>query len=113
MTTKKEREILEAKQELLKTLKPGDTLYTKVNHVSRSGMMRHIDVYVMRDNSPQWLTYWVSKLLQWPLAKHDNGIKVSGCGMDMGFHLVYSTSYSLFHDQDIDRPGYALKQRWL
>jgi hypothetical protein len=32
---------------------------------------------------------------------------VQGCGMDMGFHVVYSLSQTLFND------GYALKQRWL
>jgi len=32
---------------------------------------------------------------------------VTGCGMDMGFHLVNSLAYILFGD------GYALDQRWL
>ena len=109
---KKEKDRVEAKEELLKTLKPGDTVYTVLRHVSRSGMLRHIDVYTLKDNKPVWLTYWVSKLLDYKLAKYDNGLKVSGCGMDMGFHVVYSLSYSLFHETH-DRPGYVLNHRWL
>ena len=38
----------------------------------------------------------------------DNGaIFVKGCGMDMGFHVIYSLSQTLFND------GYAIKQRWI
>jgi hypothetical protein len=36
-----------------------------------------------------------------------NGIRVGGCGMDMGFHLVYTLSRALFDD------GYYVKHEWL
>jgi hypothetical protein len=36
-----------------------------------------------------------------------NGIKVGGCGMDMGFHVIYNISKTLFND------GYAIKHQWL
>jgi hypothetical protein len=41
------------------------------------------------------------------LNKNGNGLVVGGCGMDMGFHAVYTLSRILYND------GYALKQRWL
>ena len=42
--------ILAALDELRAMLKPGDIIYTTLNHVSRSGMMRVFDVRVMRNN---------------------------------------------------------------
>jgi hypothetical protein len=35
------------------------------------------------------------------------GWVVSGCGMDMGFHLVYSIAQ--FYNDD----GYSVRQRWI
>lgn len=87
-------------------LKPGDIIYTILNHVSRSGMQREITLVHIVDNEPQYLSYQAAKVLDWPLGK-ESSIKVRGAGMDMGFHTVYSLSQALFGD------GYALKQRWL
>ncbi len=50
-------------------------IYTVLNHVSMSGMMRKISAYVMHKGEPHCIAYQV---------------RVSGCGMDMGFHLAYS-----------------------
>lgn len=50
--------------------------------------------------------YAVSTVLGWARGKRD-GIRVSGCGMDMGFHLVYNLSLVLYGSGD------ALKQRWI
>lgn len=92
--------------ELKELVKPGDTVYTLLRHTSSSGMSRAIDLYVMRDNSPQRISYTAAKLLEGYDNKHD-ACKASGCGMDMGFHLVYNLSTTLFSD------GYALNQRWM
>ena len=71
-------------KELKDHLKPGDTVYTKLNHVSRSGMSRSIEVLIFRDNKPLNLTYDVSQLLDYKIDKnHGYGLKVGGCGMDM------------------------------
>jgi hypothetical protein len=35
-----------------------------------------------------------------------NAVVVSGCGMDMGFHLVYELSHALYGDQRV-------KQEWI
>jgi hypothetical protein len=82
----------------LKTqLSPGDTVYCVLRHVSRSGMMRHIDFYKMTDDGPQWLSPNVAEALDYPTS--DSGaLKVGGCGMDMGFHVVYTLSRTLFRD---------------
>ena len=80
---------------LRKRLKPGDTVYTVLRHVSASGMSRRIDLYVIRGNRPEFLTGWVGKVLGYTHHK-DGGLLVGGCGMDMGFHLVHSLGYALW-----------------
>jgi hypothetical protein len=100
--------------ETLKNLvKPGDTIYTILRHVSSSGMSRVIDVVLIQDNKPTNIAYSVSKALDWPIDKNYDGIKVGGCGMDMGFHLVYTLSRKLFKDDMTTDAGYALKQDWI
>jgi hypothetical protein len=82
----------ESRNELLEILKPGDTVFCILRHVSRSGMQREISLFTegMRD-----ITYHASIVLQDRIGKRD-GIVVGGCGMDMGFALVYNLSRCLF-----------------
>lgn len=86
----------EALTELRKHLKPGDVVYTTVTHTSSSGMMRVIRPFIVRKGEPWDISYLVGPALG--LRQHDRyyGLKVSGCGMDMGFWLVYELSHSLF-----------------
>lgn len=83
-------------------LKPGDTVYTVLRHVSRSGMSRNIDLYYMRDDAPQWISAYVGHAIGSPQSRKNwersQGLTVGGCGMDMGFHLVYNLGRVLFRD---------------
>ena len=81
---------------LRKMLKPGDTVHTILDSVSRSGMSRDIRVVVLRDGAPLHPNWSVSVLLDYPRAKRGDGMRVGGCGMDMGFHIVHSLGYVLF-----------------
>ena len=83
--------------EQLRDLKPGDTVYTVLRHVSRSGMYRAIDLYTMRDNQPRRISWSAAALCEGYDDRHE-AARASGCGMDMGFHLVYNLSWRLFHD---------------
>ncbi len=96
-------------------IRKGETLYTTVGHVSRSGMMRTISVFLIRKNSPINITYWSAKILERSMNKNHDGMNVYGCGMDMGFEVVYTLSYKLFkHDKKVKNDaGYVLKQRWM
>lgn len=99
-----------AKKSLLNILKAGDTVYTVLRHVSASGMSRRIDLYTFQDNKPVYLSgYFAMMQGEEPPA---NGYKVGGCGMDMGFHLVYSLSSMLFGSEK-PRSGYELRHEWL
>ncbi len=103
--TQREREQSEAIVYLREWIKPGDTVYTKVDRVSRSGMSRVISAYVIRDNQPQWISYNVARALGWGFDDKQEGVKVGGCGMDMGFHLVYELSYVLFPKYECMAPA--------
>ena len=74
-----------------------DTVYGIVRHVSASGMSRDIDLYIIADNRPVYLTEYASTILDYPMAKN-RGMKVGGCGMDMVFHCVSSLAYAIGHD---------------
>lgn len=129
----------EAIKELKKYLKQGDTVYTILRHVSSSGMSRVIDCKVAnKDKSISHIGYLVANALDYKYDSKKEGIRVGGCGMDMGFHIVSGLAYTLSKDQakclgkgkcksndhangDHDYTkgnthadaGYQLSQRWL
>lgn len=91
--SKAERE--EALATLRKLLEPGDTVYTKLNHVSRSGMSRSITPMLLTADGPRYLAWSTCVLFGQSRDKYD-GVRMDGCGMDMGFALVYNLSYYLY-----------------
>lgn len=117
-----QKEIEESRAYLLKFLKPGSQVLTVLRNVSRSGMSRRIDLYTIHRDEMVYLSHAAAVVMGDP--RPDDGIKVSGCGMDMGFHLVYNLGATLWpkgtakpHGTRNGEPdsdgGYALKQRWL
>ena len=111
---KSEQEKIEAIEKLRELLKPGDTVYTILTHVSRSGMSRSIKPIIFRDSRPYDLTYLVCKSKEGTFDRNNGGVKVGGCGMDMGFNLVYNLSYRLFSkDTGVSDGGYALRREWI
>ena len=130
MKGKSEQE--EARERLLKVLKPGDTVHTILRHVSRSGMQREISIITRGFLD---LDYDASRLLGLRIGKR-GGLIVGGCGMDMGFHLIYELANMLwpngfecigrncpandhtnYAEDDVPQfhksGGYALRQIWL
>ena len=94
-------------------VKPGTKVYTIMRHVSSSGMSRNISLVIANGDEVMDITYYAAHALGDKLieSKGHRAIRVNGCGMDMGFHLVYNLSSVLFTGQD--RAGYVLKQGWL
>jgi hypothetical protein len=88
----------EAIGDLRKLLKPCDKVYTKLIHVSKSGMMRVMDCYVIRNNEPLRISWSAAKASGFTYNIKYEGVRVDGCGMDEGFNLVYSLSRALFPD---------------
>lgn len=98
MTTK-QQERAEAIEFLSKHCKPGTRVYTSVTHVARSGMSRSIKVFVVdRTKEIMDISGWVGRAIDEPRDHKNGGVKVSGCGMDMGFHIVYNLGRVLFPD---------------
>jgi hypothetical protein len=138
---KSDAEKTEAIERLLQAVEPGDTVYTIARHVSRSGMQREISLVAIdrsvivlpvesRDGIAMigrealtTIDHWVARALGYRIGKH-GGIVVGGCGMDMGFHLVYNLGRTLWpngtskpHGRRNGQPdsegGYALNHGWL
>lgn len=95
MSKQSEAQRSEALEHLRSWLKPGDTIYTILRHVSRSGMQREISLYAMIDGRMQWLDGVARHVLGMRIGRHE-GLIVGGCGMDMGFHLVYNLAVALW-----------------
>lgn len=89
-------DIADATKRLTEWLKPGDTVYTVVKKVSASGMSRHISCYIVRKGEIYDITYYVGVLLGERRSPDTEGLVISGCGMDMGFHTVHALSHRLF-----------------
>lgn len=138
-TQKAERERLKAEAilKLREMLPPGSTVKTILRHVSRSGMMRSISPMIDGEDY-SWL---VGRALDMRFDQKNGGLRIGGCGMDMGFALVYNLSQVLYpkgfscigEDGPLGRcpsndhsngdrdytphmhgsGGYALRHRWL
>lgn len=125
-----EDDTLLVKAELRKILKPGDRIYTILRHVSSSGMSRRISVIAIGENAkPYSLDWYIEKLGIYKRDNKKDGLRVNGCGMDMGSAVTYSLGRSLFpkgfklakdqYGRNGDKSGYdndggyAFKHEWL
>lgn len=102
--TRQQTERQEAIEKLKEWVKPGDTVYTILDNVSRSGMSRAIRVVLMDckdgrpvDLHPNWLVGKALGLRHWKRnGREQDALVVGGCGMDMGFALVNDLSQVLY-----------------
>jgi len=119
LTQKKEY----ARKVLLEWLKPGDTVKTVVRNCSRSGMSRAITLIAPNCEN---IDYYAATVMGSKVDDNNGGIKIGGCGMDMGFALVYELGRALWPDGDgkyirerngnkgpEKDGGYLLNHRWL
>lgn len=105
--------------QLREWIKPGDTVYTVLDHVSSSGMSRAIRVVIPYHKHaglnpaggsiipagndlidfihPNWAIGKALDLRHYKRnGREQDALVVGGCGMDMGFHLVHELSYTLY-----------------
>lgn len=128
MTKAATKERAEAIAKLREWVKPGDKVYTILRQTSRSGMSRHISTLIVDKASGDAfeISGYVAKAIERRRAD-DGGIVAQGCGMDMGFEVVYNLSRVLFPEgfkvegrgrngdtSGWDKDGgYALRHVWL
>lgn len=91
-----EKERAEAIARLHEELKPGDTINCILRRRSASGMSRHISFVIAVEGGVRDITWLVARALKERINRDTGGIVVSGCGMDMGFHVVYNLGYVMF-----------------
>lgn len=105
MTTA-EKDKAEAREELRKRLHPGQEILCVLRHVSRSGMQRVIDLKILEEGELRGIGWTAARALGDRYDTKREGIVVGGCGMDMGFHLVYSLASVIWRDGfDCINPG--------
>lgn len=102
---------------LHKIIKPDETVHCLVKYVSQSGMSRRISFFVVLDNKRiQCIDWYIAQLTGFKRhAKHE-GLVIGGCGMDMGFHVVYTLSRAMFYNDpayEKSDAGYVIKHSWL
>lgn len=114
---------------ILHIRKTRPTIYCILRHVSASGMSRRISFFMIKNNKPFHLDYLISQVTNYKRDRDHSGLRVGGCGMDMGFAVVYDFSHCIFptgfkyrksehhRNGDISKRdkdgGYALEQRWM
>lgn len=86
----------QARDKLRKMLPPGTTVYCTLRHVSRSGMNRLISLAVVDDGRLVDISYRVAEATGDSYDHNKGAIRVGGCGMDMGFALVYNLGRALY-----------------
>lgn len=86
--------------------------YSRINTVSRSGMSRTIDFFMAIGAGEMVnINYYISKTCGYSRNK-DGAIRVSGCGMDMGFAVIYDLGRVLYK-QNGSNPGYKITNTWI
>ncbi len=86
---------------LRELLPPGSIVRTILRHVSRSGMNRRVRLVICADGDTKDISWIVAHALGDPIKNRagwvqDVGIEVGGCGMDVGFELVYNLGRVLY-----------------
>lgn len=109
MATKAEREAekVDAREWFATHCPPGSTVYTILDHVSRSGMLRRVRVVVPvsmnghgvdffhPNHSAAILTGYRQEARD---AHRGDGLRVGGCGFDAGFEVVSSIAHAVYPD---------------
>lgn len=90
---RKEERKAEAIALLRRLLPPGGKVWAQVTHVSRSGMMKRVQVMIIIDGDICDVTGIVANALG--DSRNDDGIRVGGCGFDAAFDVVHRLSYVL------------------
>lgn len=98
--------------DLLDTGADRPTIYTILRSKSASGMSREISLKVVKGGEIYDLTYSAGILLDMRLTRSShNALRVNGCGMDMGFSVVYNLASVLFSGEE--RAGYKIRHQWI
>lgn len=109
---------LQVQDRLAAHIAHGTTIYCLLRSEARSGMSREISIFVAKNRDDSLggaylldITYNVSIALGMRIGKK-RGIVVPGCGMDMGFHLVYEL-WNVLWPEDSKKGEELLQRVWI
>jgi len=108
---------------LREMIQPNQTVYCVLRRVSKSGMSRDISLFIVIDGELRNIDVLAADACGIKLSKN-SGIVMGGCGMDMGFALVYNLGCAIWpdgtpephgtrNDQPDNAGGYSLKHEWI
>lgn len=83
-------------------------VYCSIGSVAKSGMSRRIKLYVVVNGDIIRISHLVAKILESNF--NDDGVRINGCGMDMGFAMVDHLEWKI---NSILGSVFKLKQEWL
>jgi len=111
---KDDKERAKAESELKELIEKADRkIYQIVTKVSNSGMHRWIKNMIVIENEIMSIDWHICRVLP-RVSYSEYGVGISGCGMDMGFKLVYSLVLMLFPNEPKNpNGGYAIKHVWI
>ena len=95
--TKQQQQAERAKalEYLREYLKPGDTVYTVLRHVSRSGLSRSISpIVILAGGKPYDVAHLAARVFGLPFDRDNGGVKTTSDGHS----LVYELSYALWRE---------------
>ncbi len=113
----------QVRAELLERVKPAQKVYCNLKSVSASGMQRRIELFIVENGEICNISFAAS-IVTGRKFSDKGGIVCNGCGMDMGFDLVYSLGSALWptgtpaphgkrNGEEDSAGGYALRSAWL
>lgn len=116
--TKAEQE--DAIKRLREFLPEGSTVHLSLSKVSRSGMSRVIRCLIIDGDDTRDISWLVAIVLGMThVGGMMGGVRIGGCGMDMGLALVDSLSYKLY-DVTLDQTpehqpatGKGIRYNWM
>lgn len=109
--------------QLREMIEPGQKVFCVLRHVSTSGMSRRISFFIVADGEMRNIDNLTADAIDYKNSDK-GGLIVGGCGMDMGFSVVYSLGHALWpngtpkphgrrNGADDSDGGYALKHEWM
>tara|TARA_R110002110_G_scaffold186982_1_gene394345 strand:- start:292 stop:666 length:375 start_codon:yes stop_codon:yes gene_type:complete len=81
-----------------KAIGEGGKIYARVDRVSRSGMSRHISLFIIYKGEMLNLNSTLFGLVYGDSRKNGE-VKINGCGMDMLFEATYRLYHFLFNQK--------------
>lgn len=97
-------------EKLLRAIK-GCKVICVIKSVSRSGMCRKMQFYVLYDNQLIWLNPTIRDIANYKLDK-DRNVIVNGCGMDMIFNTLYNFNCAMIQKDLVTDISHADRCRY-